>query len=294
MTKLFAVSASPHLGAALRLCCALARQRPCRAGPSSARRPTGRRPIRSASGSRASWRRSTAAAPIRRAPTRSGATKTAVAKQQADLDRMLAQSKKAGCEGGGFFSLFTGGGRRNACRSTRQIQQMRDNLDRMMSDLERIKSGNNPDQRRPAPLAHRATGAEQLRRAIPRRRCCCGTGRLPRRAVRRPHHQLRRRRRAVRHIPHRLRAHLRRLLLPDFVFDGAEPFCRRSARLPARMSRDRSRALHLSQSRRGHQSGGVGQRPAALHRTAERLPISQGVRRQPAPAGGPARAGPMR
>ncbi len=31
----------------------------------------------------------------------------AVAKQQADLDRVLAQSKKQGCEGGGFFALFT-------------------------------------------------------------------------------------------------------------------------------------------------------------------------------------------
>ena len=29
-------------------------------------------------------------------------------KQQADLDRMLAHAKRRGCEGGGFFSLFTG------------------------------------------------------------------------------------------------------------------------------------------------------------------------------------------
>ena len=33
----------------------------------------------------------------------------AVAKQQADLDRTVAQSKRAGCETG-FFALFTGGG----------------------------------------------------------------------------------------------------------------------------------------------------------------------------------------
>ena len=31
-----------------------------------------------------------------------------VAKQQAELDRQLVRSKKQGCEGGGFFALFTG------------------------------------------------------------------------------------------------------------------------------------------------------------------------------------------
>jgi hypothetical protein len=69
----------------------------------------------------------------------------AVAKQQADLDRALAQAKRRGCEGGGFFSLFTG--QAPECQPLNaQIQQMRDNLDRSMSDLERLKSGNNYDQ----------------------------------------------------------------------------------------------------------------------------------------------------
>jgi hypothetical protein len=68
-----------------------------------------------------------------------------VAKQQAELDRVLAQSRKLGCEGGGFFALFTG--RAPQCEPVNaQIQQMRDNLDRMMSDLERLKSGSNNDQ----------------------------------------------------------------------------------------------------------------------------------------------------
>jgi hypothetical protein len=68
-----------------------------------------------------------------------------VAKQQSDLDRTLAQSKRRGCEGGGFFSLFTG--QSPECQPLNaQIQQMRDNLDRTMSDLERLKSGNNYDQ----------------------------------------------------------------------------------------------------------------------------------------------------
>ena len=68
-----------------------------------------------------------------------------VAKQQAELDRILAQSRKLGCEGGGFFALFTG--RAPQCDPVNaRIQQMRDNLDRMMSDLERLKSGSNDDQ----------------------------------------------------------------------------------------------------------------------------------------------------
>jgi hypothetical protein len=68
-----------------------------------------------------------------------------IAKQQTELDRTLAQSRKLGCEGGGFFALFSG--RAPQCQPLyAQIQQMRDNLDRMMSDLERLKSGNNYDQ----------------------------------------------------------------------------------------------------------------------------------------------------
>jgi Protein of unknown function (DUF2865) len=69
----------------------------------------------------------------------------AIAKQQADLDRTLAQSKKVGCEGGGFFALFTGGGPQ--CQPINaQIQQMRDNLDHTMTELERLKSGSNDQE----------------------------------------------------------------------------------------------------------------------------------------------------
>ncbi len=65
----------------------------------------------------------------------------AISKQQTDLDRALVQSKKQGCEGGGFFALFTG--RAPQCQPLNaQIQQIRDNLDHSMSDLERLKSGN--------------------------------------------------------------------------------------------------------------------------------------------------------
>ena len=69
----------------------------------------------------------------------------AVVKQQAELDRTVAQSKKQGCEGGGFFALFTG--RSPACQPLNaRIQQMRDNLDHLMSDLEHLKSGNSDQE----------------------------------------------------------------------------------------------------------------------------------------------------
>jgi hypothetical protein len=68
----------------------------------------------------------------------------AVGKQQADLDRLVTHAKRRGCESG-FFSLFTG--QPPECQPLNaQIQQLRDSLDRTMSDLERLKSGSNYDQ----------------------------------------------------------------------------------------------------------------------------------------------------
>jgi hypothetical protein len=65
----------------------------------------------------------------------------AVTKQQEDLDRAVAQAHKAGCAGQGFFALFSG--LSPQCGPiTSQIQQIRGNLDRMISDLEKLKSGN--------------------------------------------------------------------------------------------------------------------------------------------------------
>jgi hypothetical protein len=64
----------------------------------------------------------------------------ALAKQQADLDRALAQAHKSGCAGEGFFALFSG--LSPQCGPiTSQIQQMRGNLDRAIGDLEKLKSG---------------------------------------------------------------------------------------------------------------------------------------------------------
>ena len=69
----------------------------------------------------------------------------AIAKQQADLDRAVGQAHKAGCAGQGFFALFSA--LSPQCGPiTSQIQQMRGNLDRMMSDLEQIKSGSDDQQ----------------------------------------------------------------------------------------------------------------------------------------------------
>jgi hypothetical protein len=66
----------------------------------------------------------------------------AIAKQQADLDRTVAAAHKQGCAGEGFFALFSGLSPQCGPINS-QIQEMRGNLDRMMSDLEQLKSGSN-------------------------------------------------------------------------------------------------------------------------------------------------------
>jgi hypothetical protein len=69
----------------------------------------------------------------------------AIAKQQADLDRAVAQAHKAGCAGEGFFAFFSA--LSPQCGPiTSQIQQMRGNQDRMMSELEQLKTGDTGQQ----------------------------------------------------------------------------------------------------------------------------------------------------
>jgi len=66
----------------------------------------------------------------------------AVAKEQADLDRTLAQARRAGCAGQGFFSLFSG--LSPQCQPLNaKIDQIRGDLDTAMSNLEQLKSGGN-------------------------------------------------------------------------------------------------------------------------------------------------------
>jgi hypothetical protein len=66
----------------------------------------------------------------------------AIGKQQADLDRAVAQARRAGCGGGGFLSLFSGFSPSCAPLNSK-IDKMRGDLDNQMSSLEQLKSGGN-------------------------------------------------------------------------------------------------------------------------------------------------------
>ncbi len=87
----------------------------------------------------------------------------AVAKQQFELDRLIAQSRRQGCERSGFFSAFGsslfGGAPAQCGPLTGQIQTMRSNLDRMLNELQQLQGGNldRAEQRR-AVLSQLAAG----------------------------------------------------------------------------------------------------------------------------------------
>ncbi|MFL6798383.1 MAG: DUF2865 domain-containing protein [Xanthobacteraceae bacterium] len=71
------------------------------------------------------------------------------AKQQAELDRVGQQSRRMGCEGSGFFSIFSG--QSPQCTPlNNQTQQLRATLDRTLSDIQRLQgnSGEREAQRR--------------------------------------------------------------------------------------------------------------------------------------------------
>lgn len=64
----------------------------------------------------------------------------AVNRQQSDLDRMVAQSRRLGCQSNGFFSIFSN--QPAQCGPlNNQIEQARSNLDRAMSDAQRFQTG---------------------------------------------------------------------------------------------------------------------------------------------------------
>jgi hypothetical protein len=68
----------------------------------------------------------------------------AAQKQQAELERVVAQSRRLGCQGSGFFSLF--GGQPPQCAGlNNQIQRMRANLDDILGTLQRLQ-GNTADR----------------------------------------------------------------------------------------------------------------------------------------------------
>ncbi len=63
----------------------------------------------------------------------------AAAKQQGDLDRLVAQARQKNCESTGFFDLFRGGPNAQCAPLNSQISQMRGNLDRINGDLQRLQ-----------------------------------------------------------------------------------------------------------------------------------------------------------
>jgi hypothetical protein len=73
----------------------------------------------------------------------------AAAKQQSELDRLSEQSRRLGCQGGGFFALFSG--QSPQCGPlNNQIQQTRSNIDRYLMETQRLQgnSGEREAQRR--------------------------------------------------------------------------------------------------------------------------------------------------
>jgi len=63
-------------------------------------------------------------------------------RQQGELDRMVAQSRRAGCEGTGFFLFGALQSQSQQCVDlNRQISSMRGNLDRINVDLQRLRGG---------------------------------------------------------------------------------------------------------------------------------------------------------
>ena len=69
----------------------------------------------------------------------------AAAKQQSELDRVISQAKRMGCDSSGFFSLFSG--QSAQCGPVNnQIQQMRANLEQITTSLERLRGGFGADR----------------------------------------------------------------------------------------------------------------------------------------------------
>jgi hypothetical protein len=63
----------------------------------------------------------------------------AIARQQNELDRALAQSRRLNCDSPGFFQLFNPQQAQQCTPLNRQVQEMRNNLTRLMSELQRMQ-----------------------------------------------------------------------------------------------------------------------------------------------------------
>ena len=112
----------------------------------------------------------------------------AVNRQQFEVDRLVAQSRRMGCESSGFFSIFSNPPPQCGPLN-RQIEQQRAALERMQNDLERL-SRRHHRTRRAAPVAADRARQQRLRPAIP----LGGARRRARRLLRPPVRQQQRRR----------------------------------------------------------------------------------------------------
>jgi hypothetical protein len=69
----------------------------------------------------------------------------AAANQQAEVDRQEMAAQRAGCEKNNFLALFSGN-QAQCGPLTRKIQQMRDNLERIQVDMERLRGDPGPER----------------------------------------------------------------------------------------------------------------------------------------------------
>ena len=204
----------------------------------------------------------------------------AQAKQQSELDRVTLQAKRMGCESSGFFSLFNG--RSAQCGPVNnQIQQMRANLDQITTSLERLRSGGIGG-------ADRENQRRSVMTALAQNNC----GPQYAAAARGPGNFID----SLFGNNQTLPPPSAELGAPSGTFrtvcvrtcDGGYfpvSFATYQAAISGRredlqgaLPGDGSDAVHLPQSRRGHQPGGFDQRPA-LYVAAERIQIPHRVQR---------------
>jgi hypothetical protein len=97
----------------------------------------------------------------------------ASSKQQIELDKLVAQSRRVGCQGSGFFSLFSGQPAQCGQINT-QIQQMRSNLDQILATLQQLQgnTAGREGQRRSIliALAENDCGPQYRSAALPQQR----------------------------------------------------------------------------------------------------------------------------
>ncbi len=70
----------------------------------------------------------------------------AAASQQNELDRQEANARRMGCNQNAFFALFSGGQSQQCGPLNSKISQMRANLDRINTDLERLRDDPGPER----------------------------------------------------------------------------------------------------------------------------------------------------